>query len=411
VTELVTSREAISFLHAHGVSDDDIERAVAQGRIHLLVLEQLALVGEPKYTSREVADLSGLSVDDLRRFWRALGFPDVDGEQRIFTEQDLNVLNTVTGSIAMGLTDLDVAVQMTRVYGSSMARIADAEVQTSLARNPDESARLAELYALTGGGALAGVATILEHVWRRHLQAAIRRQTMSTTDSEGAMAVGFCDLVGFTAMSQQLSEAELAEVVGRFEELAYDTVAAGGGRIVKMIGDEVMYVVESPAVAAHIGLALADAYAEEEELSDVRVGIAIGPVLGREGDYFGPVVNLAHRIVNIAYPGTVVVSAEIAEAIEEEGGLELKPLRPRLLKDIGRVPLYTVGHPGEARPSWKARKRRPAPARDVAKAVLAEVARRHLERRAESSAVDANGGDGEGAQVEGAVERGQRPSS
>jgi adenylate cyclase len=374
--------EAISFLQAHGVSDDDIERATKTGRLHLLVLEHLSLAGTPKYTQNEIAELSGMTLDDLRRFWRALGFSDVGPDERAFTEHDLDVLGTVTGSIAMGITNLEVAIQLTRVYGSSMARIADAEVQTSLARNPDESAKLAELYALTAGGPLTGVAAILEHVWRRHLQVAIRRQTMIDTDTEGSMAVGFCDLVGFTAMSQQLNDEELAAVVARFEELAYDTVAAGGGRVVKMIGDEVMFVVENPNIAAHIGIALADAYSDEDSLSDVRVGIAYGPVLGREGDYYGPVVNLASRIVNIAFPGTVVVSTEVADAIASDDDLEVRPLRPRLLKDIGRVPLSVVSHPGEEHPRWRARSRPVAPARDVVKAVLNEIARRQAERRA-----------------------------
>jgi adenylate cyclase len=327
-----------------------------------------------------------MGLDELHRIWRALGFPDVGPDDRLFSEQDVNVLGTVMGTIAMGVLDFDVAVQLTRVYGSSMARIADAEVQAGLARTPDESARLAELYAITGGGPLTGLATILEHVWRRHLQAAIRRQTMSHADTENSMAVGFCDLVGFTAMSQQLSDEELAHVVTRFEELAYDTVAAGGGRVVKMIGDEVMYVVESPSIAAHIGLALADTYSDEESLSDVRVGVAFGPVLGREGDYYGPVVNLAHRIVNIAYPGTVVVASDVADAIGDDEELEIRSLRPRLLKDIGRVPLFSVSRPGEGRPAWRGRTRKQAPAREVAKAVLAEVARRHVERRAAADA-------------------------
>jgi class 3 adenylate cyclase len=236
---------------------------------------------------------------------------------------------------------------------------------------------------------------------------------MQDGEGEHSLSVGFCDLVGFTAMSQQLTDDELAAVVSRFEELAYDTVAAGGGRVVKMIGDEVMYVVEDPTVAAQIGLALADAYAGEEQLSDVRVGIACGPVLGREGDYFGPVVNLAHRIVNIAFPGTVVVSAEVAESIDETAGLEARPLRPRYLKDIGRVPLFSVARPGEALPTWRARARPLGlPAREVGKAVLGELARRHLDRRAaaataaaEQSVGDASGGDSPGSEGEGTVER------
>ncbi|HZN14616.1 MAG TPA: adenylate cyclase regulatory domain-containing protein [Acidimicrobiales bacterium] len=390
-------KEARAFLQAHGISDADIDKAVAAGTVHLLVIEHLASPGEAKYTERDIAELSGITPEDLHRFWRALGFPDVEPDDRLFTDRDLDALVSVAGAISMGVTSLDVAIQLTRVIGSSMARIAEAEVQSSAHREPGESERMAELYALTGGGPLGGLANNFELVWRRHLQAALRRHTMEHGEGENNLAVGFCDLVGFTAMSQQLSDEELAHVVTLFEELAYDTVAAGGGRVVKMIGDEVMYVVENPAIAAHIGLALADAYSDEETLSDVRVGVAYGSVLGREGDYFGPVVNLAHRIVNIAYPGTVVVSTEVADAIREDADLELLALRPRLLKDIGRVPLFAVSRPGEARVSWRGRSRRPAPARALAKAVLAEAARRQVERHeaereGAAGAADASGG-------------------
>ena len=124
------------------------------------------------------------------------------------------------------------------------------------------------------------------------------------------MAVGFADMVGFTMLSQHLGDEELAAVVSRFEELAHDTVVALGGRVVKMIGDEVMFVVPTATGAAQIGLSLAEAYAGDELLSDVRVALAIGPVLVQDGDFYGPVVNLASRLVGVANPGTVLVSDE-----------------------------------------------------------------------------------------------------
>ena len=117
------------------------------------------------------------------------------------------------------------------------------------------------------------------------------------------MAVGFADMVGFTMLSQHLSDRELAAVVSRFEELAHDIVTSMGGRVVKMIGDEAMFVVSSAADAARIGLALAEAYADDDLLSDVRVALAIGPVLVQDGDFYGPVVNLASRLVGDRQPG------------------------------------------------------------------------------------------------------------
>jgi len=162
------------------------------------------------------------------------------------------------------------------------------------------------------------------------------------------LAVGFADMVGFTLLSQHLSDPELAAVVRRFEELSHDIVTRLGGRVVKMIGDEVMFVVESVADAARIGLDLADAYADDELLSDVRVGLALGPVLLREGDYFGTTVNLAHRIVNIGNPGTVLISDEFQAALlaAAPDDYATEPLRPRTLKDLGRVQLWWLGRVG-----------------------------------------------------------------
>jgi adenylate cyclase len=156
--------------------------------------------------------------------------------------------------------------------------------------------------------------------------------------------------VGFTALSQQVSEIELADVVGRFEALAFEQVTSHGGRVAKMIGDEVMFVVDDVGAALDTALALADAYADDEVLSDVRVGLAWGDVLAREGDYYGPVVNLASRIVNIAFPGSVVVSQAVHDVLADDPRFAFHALRPRNLKDIGRVRLWRSrrSHPSSA---------------------------------------------------------------
>ena len=149
-------------------------------------------------------------------------------------------------------------------------------------------------------------------------------------------------------LSQHLNDRELAAVVSRFEELAHDIVTSMGGRVVKMIGDEAMFVVSSAADAARIGLALAEAYADDALLSDVRVALAIGPVLVQDGDFYGPVVNLASRLVGIANPGTVLMSDEIhqALAVEAPGEFASRALRPRTVKDIGRVQVWRLSREG-----------------------------------------------------------------
>jgi adenylate cyclase len=236
---------------------------------------------------------------------------------------------------------------------------------------------------------------LLEYAWRRHLQAAFRRAMLSFSRGElsgGTVetTVGFADLVGFTLLSQELSDEALAEVVSRFEALAFDIVSSLGGQVVKVIGDEVMFVVRDAAEGARIALRLADAYADDELLSDVRVGLASGSVLAMEGDYYGPVVNLASRIVKIAIPGTVLVSDEVHAQLARDEELAWKSLRPRALKDVGRVQLWSMHWadkepPTDGRWSWSRRRGLPGvlPAAAELRARASELRGRVADRREE----------------------------
>ena len=177
-------------------------------------------------------------------------------------------MQTLRQLTALGITDLDVALQLARVIGRSMARIADAQVATMreqleapLREQGASEAEVTEMVTGTLELLLPKLDQFLLNAWRRHLAAATRRSlmtTMSAEDEHGPeLAVGFADLVGFTAISQQLDEQELAKAVGRFEELAYDAIAERGGQVVKMIGDEVMFTSSDVRAAADIALALA----------------------------------------------------------------------------------------------------------------------------------------------------------
>jgi adenylate cyclase len=138
-------------------------------------------------------------------------------------------------------------------------------------------------------------------------------------------------------MSQALDGPELARMVDRFEAIAYEHIPARGGRVMKMIGDEVMFAVEDGAFAADIALALVEAHAREERLPDVRVGLASGPTLAWEGDLFGPTVNLASRLVKLARPATVLVSPDVGEALRDDPRFAVRQLRGIALKGIGHT--------------------------------------------------------------------------
>ncbi len=338
-----------------GCTEEELAQAEATGTLPLLAVEKLVMP-EPCYDVIETSQRSGLPIDQVEQLWRSLGFPQPHPGELIFTDADVANFAAVSDMIDQGIVSPELATQMTRVIGSSIARIAQAHVDAITARRPGASSDAdIDLSPLVGsaGLLLSTIPSVLEQVWRRHLQASARRRLVRGADrDEGpGVVVGFADLVGFTALSQQVSDEELAEVIDRFETLAYDAVTGGGGRVVKMIGDEVMFMVEDVQAAAEIALALADASRDDEDLSDVRVGLAVGPVLEREGDLFGPTVNLASRITNIAFPGTVIVSTEVHDLLAEDDAYAWRTMRPRYLKNIGRVELWVMRRSGERSPN------------------------------------------------------------
>lgn len=343
--------EVVALLRALDVTDDEIARAQADGMLPLLAIDKLALDQDLSYDLDAACESAGLPAEEVRHIWRSLGFPDPQPGERIFSEVDVKNLAAVAEMMHSGVVTPEVTYGMTRVIGSSMARVASALIDAVSTRAgqiviPAEEAEgidAPDLIATQVQGFFPLLPEVLVQVWRRHLQVAARRRLLRGDNDDGpGLVVGFADLVGFTALAQQVSDEELAEVVDQFERLAYDIVTAGGGRVVKMIGDEVMFLVETPLMAAEIALALSDASRDAAELSDVRVGLALGPVIEREGDAFGATVNLASRATAIAYPGTVVVSPELRSALEDRPEVAFKAMRPRTLKHIGRVTLSVL---------------------------------------------------------------------
>jgi adenylate cyclase len=348
--------ELVTLLRALDVPPAEIQQAEDDGTLVLFAIDKLALGQEVTYDLAAACDGTGLPEEELRHIWRSLGFPDPQPGEVVFTDVDLGNLAAVADLLHSGVVSPEVAYGMTRVIGSSMARIASALIDAVGSRaeemaatvDEDEVSETLEPIASQAGGFLPILPKVMEQVWRRHLQAAARRRLLRGDAEDGpGLVVGFADLVGFTAMAQQVSDEELAEVVDQFERLAYDVVVAGGGRVVKMIGDEVMFLVDDPVHAAEIALGLADASHDAADLSDVRVGMALGPVIEREGDAFGATVNLASRATSIAYPGTVVVSPALRAAIEEQPEFAFRNMRPRYLKNIGRVTLSVLRHAGD----------------------------------------------------------------
>jgi adenylate cyclase len=172
------------------------------------------------------------------------------------------------------------------------------------------------------------------YVWRRHLAAAADRILLLPPGELAAatMTVGFADIVGYTRVARHSDIEGLATLLEAFEEDTSDAVVSNHGQVVKMVGDEVLFVTDRPGDAAEIALRLTGPDRDSKGLPALRVGMATGRVLTRFGDVYGPVVNLAARLTSLARPGTALVDAELAVALRADGKYRLQHRRPAAVR-------------------------------------------------------------------------------
>jgi adenylate cyclase len=309
------------------------------------ITESLEL-GELVYTADEIIEVSGVDGELADRLWLAMGFAMLPRDQKAFTEADRAALEGVAAFESGGFATRELILAVTRVLSQSMARVADAEVgaiREWIDRNVGEDQDALAAALQIAPQVVEYLETFLIHVWRRHVNFAIERQGLLEKDAdERVLSVGFADLVGFTQMSRHLDEPGLANVVERLESRSQELISDLGGRVVKSLGDEVMFVADDPGTAADIALRLVEEFIEDEELPELRVGLAHGSVVAHRGDYFGTTVNLASRAVDAAHPASVLVSAEMRDRIKGDARFHTKAIAPRRLKGIGTTRLWVL---------------------------------------------------------------------
>jgi adenylate cyclase len=282
-----------------------------------------------------------------RRLWRALGFAEVAEGSTAFTAADREAIALVSSVVEAGVLDFETALRLTRALGHTMARLADWQVST-LSEYVEglEEAGLGTGSRLTTGLDLIHAVVppfeeLMRYAWRRHLAAAVTRvEALGARDSDlhtMTVTVGFADMVSFTRMSNGLDETRLAAMVEDFESACSDLIAARGGRLIKTLGDSVLFVAESPEVAVHVATDIVDVIGGDEARPDVHVGLATGAVVTRLGDVFGPPVNLASRLTGVARRNRVICDEATAEALEDKPGLVFRALTDREIRGFGVV--------------------------------------------------------------------------
>jgi adenylate cyclase len=332
------------FLTGLGATAEDLAAAAKDGHFGGLAGD-LVLAHGSEMNVGDLAQAAGMPVDKVVSLWREMGLMPGPDEIR-FGPRDLEVVRLLVTA-----SDLEVqGAELLRVIGASLARIADAAValyvQNVDTRDPSDldGLKRARDLARTMEFAIHIGDSVLGPVLDQHLREAIDRQR---TTQEGVsdrivarMAVGFVDLVGSTQAANHMTSRDLLDRIALFDERAFDVAVEHGGRIVKHVGDEVMFM----ALSADVGCEVALAMTEQFTASGIqpRGGLAFGEVISHHGDYYGPVVNLASRLTDQAVPGEVLADSAVRSA-SVETAICFEPAGRRQLKGFDEpVPVFAL---------------------------------------------------------------------
>ncbi|WP_433284499.1 adenylate/guanylate cyclase domain-containing protein [Pseudonocardia sp. CA-142604] len=297
-------------------------------------IEEIVLGAPRRYTRLQMSEVAGLDLDEGRRLWRSLGFAEVADDAVLFTEHDIEAVRLMTGLTEAGVLELDVREAVARAVAQQMSRLAEWQVGMVKRLIESRSEDVTAQQALeTTAAVLPALESLQTYVWRRHLAATVHRSLATSGAQEEApdtwsLVVGFADMVGFTRTTRRRSSAELGEMIERFGSTTTEVIADGRGRIVKTVGDEVLFVADEIAEGAAIALGLRDRVRSEPLLPRLRIGLAAGPVLVRYGDVYGEVVNIASRLTTHADPDSVLVDRTVAQNLADDPRFTLRALRP-----------------------------------------------------------------------------------
>ncbi|TQK72354.1 MULTISPECIES: adenylate/guanylate cyclase domain-containing protein [unclassified Nocardioides] len=296
--------------------------------------------GEPRLTAAEVAERAGLPLDLTRRLFRTLGFAE-HGDEPAYTDADVAAMRILGQGPDDEVVVPEVALNVTRGIGITMARLADWEVGELVQHVADAAPEDAEDPGAWVTARLGeSFEDLLVYAWRRHLAAAIARMEAvraldddpHTTD----LSVGFADIVGFTALSNEVSRERIGELVEVFEARCGDVIAGENGRLIKSMGDAVLYVNDDPMAAFATAEGIINVIGRDPRMPDVRVGLATGGVVLRMGDVFGPPVNLAARLTQVARRNRIIVDHATADLLPDDQ-VESRPLPARPVRGFGVV--------------------------------------------------------------------------
>ncbi len=316
--------DLLRWLDERGFTLDEMVEGLANDSLGAMAGDRRLVPGE-RLTRDEAIAVAGIDAVSFDENVTAFGLIPIVGappNEVGITHSEAEALGVFDALGAMFSND--EATSFLRVVGSSLGRIADAAVSMFLADVEsrllvDGSSELDLAQTVEEAiGLVDGLTERLDPLLRRQILQSIERSRRATIEYNERLryryAVGFVDLVGFTEISGGMDSRELSAFLRDFEGRAYDVVTGEGARVVKLIGDEVMFAASDADAACRAGNALMRGFGDEHEQVFPRGGLAYGDVLVRGGDYYGAVVNLASRLVDEAVPLEMLVTEPLADA-------------------------------------------------------------------------------------------------
>ena len=322
----------IDYLNKLGFSADEMVEAERRGRLFGLAGDALQGPGRPIHSLRTAAETLGVTLAEVATAWTALGLTITDPDALTLSQLDVDGLATWVA--VKELVGDQPALAFLRLLGNAMARVAEAGGTMVRMAQPDLLMAISN-DELTTAMAYREIAEItqtfgvlIDAVFRQHIVSARTHFEGVITDASANVTcgVGFADLTGFTQLTQIMDPTDLFDLLMEFGGSVSDTVHTDGGRVVKFIGDEVMWVTSTPELLVKVAMDLVEHPRAREAGLQVRAGLGYGSVLGIYGDYFGNPVNLAARLVAAAAPGQILASSDVRDQLPEWPAIPQEPL-------------------------------------------------------------------------------------
>jgi adenylate cyclase len=326
--------DLFAYFRTQGIADTEIADAALNGDLTSLEFDRRLRLAE--LTLDDLAAASSATPDEIVEAYRLMGIPVDDSHGPMFDQAEQRIVELVRAAAAAlpaGMTE-----EILRSIGAGIATVAESAVAAYVGSvedlYDDRSLREKALATNAVGSLALELGTLLGPLLRHHLWIATYRQREAMREAldrrQSTLTVGFVDLVGFTSTTESMTPDALLAFMRGFHSTAFDIVTSAGGRLVKHIGDEIMFTAASPERACTIALDLLDGFPNTG--SRPRAGLAHGVVVARHGDVYGPVVNTAARLTDIAVSGEVLAEAHIGALLDDSNRFLVEPAGRRQLK-------------------------------------------------------------------------------